>query len=385
LQLTRRSFIKGAASSLFLAGFPAYGLDENKRLGNIVVILLEGGMDGLLAIPPIGDKNLLDQRAELVPKNLINLDDFFYAHPNLKDFSSLYRSNEAALVHATAMPYVKRSHFEGQNIMESGNLIPFADKTGWLGRALDEAKIPGRALALNMPLILRGHRDVDNYYPAKLKGSSQAHSLTANILASAHQGLSKDSFKKLEKKYQIFSPDRPRNVEELAKYAGQEIAKPFGPKAAVLRVGRFDTHAKQGSNEGQHSEQILKVNNVFESLKRNLGNAWQDTIIVTLTEFGRTVSANGSEGTDHGYGSVGLLAGGLINSAYVYSDWPGLKQKNLYEERDLYATTDYRSVLAYAIEAAYKIPHDRVTEKIFYDSSIPSIAKHFNQQISKVI
>ncbi len=385
MKISRRSFIKGAASSLFFAGFPVHGITKNKAHGNIIVILLEGGMDGLLAIPPIGDMDLMDQRSELVPNNAINLDDFFYAHPNLKDFSLLFKNNQAAIVHAAAMPYVRRSHFEGQNVMESGNLTPFSDKTGWLGRALDEAKIPGRALALNMPLILRGHNDVDNYYPAKLRGSNQAHSNTANILSSAHSGLSKDSFGKLEKKYRILTPNRPRNVEELANYAGKEISNPFGPKAAVLRVGRFDTHAKQGSNEGQHSEQLLKVNNIFKILRQSLGNAWQDTIIVTLTEFGRTIRANGSEGTDHGYGSVGLLAGGLIGQSIVHSDWPGLKQKNLYEERDLYSTIDYRSVLAYAIEVAYNISHDQIVEKIFYDSSIPSIKKYLSKKNLKAI
>ena len=140
-----------------------------------------------------------------------------------------------------------------------------------------------------------------------------------------------------------------------------------------IRVSEFDTHANQGQEDGMLSKQVKLVDDVISTLKKSLGSAWSDSIIVTLTEFGRTVGQNGSKGTDHGYGSTSLLAGGLIKSAGVVTDWPGLKKRSLFEERDLMATIDMRSVCSACIEAAFGLEHDLIVDQVFFDRAIPRV------------
>ena len=374
MRLTRRNFLIGATASLTFAGWPSLG-KASRDSGNIIVILLEGGMDGLAAVPPIGDKQLNNQRDTLISNNPIRVDNFFSVHSSLSYFAELVLKGEASIVHATSLPYVKRSHFEGQNVMESGNLKPFSDTTGWLGRALDEANLNGRALSLEMPLILRGNSSVDNFYPAHLKFSRDPSPRISKILSEAHWGVTSNSFRQLASRYsQSLSPSTKRDPISLAKHAAYEMNKSHGPRAAVLRVGQFDTHANQGSDRGQHFAQLEIVDDIFRELRSSLGVAWNNTVIVTLTEFGRTVKANGSSGTDHGYGTAGLIAGGLLKGQKVIADWPGLETKNLFEERDLMVTIDYRSVLAACIEKAYDVSHERVAKNVFYDGNIERVS-----------
>ena len=157
-KLSRRDFLKASGASLFLSGIPLPGFTSDNPPGNISVIILEGGMDGLTAVPPFGDPNLEKMRSSLIPEDYLKLNSFFGLHPSLKKLSSFMATNNASIVHATSFPYKKRSHFEGQNLVEGGGLSPFSEKTGWLGRSLELAKIPGRALSLDMPLILRAYQ-----------------------------------------------------------------------------------------------------------------------------------------------------------------------------------------------------------------------------------
>ena len=373
MRLNRRNFLTGATASLTFAGWPSLS-EAAVDSGNIIVILLEGGMDGLAAVPPTGDKQFYDQRGILISNNPIKVDNFFSVHASLEYFAGLVLKGDASIIHATSLPYFRRSHFEGQNVMESGNLTPFADKTGWLGRALDEANLNGRALSLEMPLILRGNSSVDNFYPAHLKFSQKPSPRISKILADAHWGDTSNSFRQLASRYsQSFAHSTKRDPISLAKHAANEMNKSHGPRAAVLRVGEFDTHANQGSDRGQHFAQLEIVDDIFRELRTSLGKAWNNTVIVTLTEFGRTVKANGSAGTDHGYGTAGLIAGGLLKGQKVVTDWPGLETKNLFEERDLMATIDYRSVLSACIEKAYGISHQKIASQVFYDPGIARI------------
>jgi uncharacterized protein (DUF1501 family) len=172
--ISRRLFLKTIGASLALAGIPISGHTRDLPNGNIVVIILEGGMDGLAAVPPLGDPDLERHRKALMATNPISLNPFFGLHPALGGYAGMLANNEATIIHATNFPYTRRSHFEGQNVIESGNLTPFADRSGWIGRALDLAQMPGRALSIDMPLIIRGNLNNDNYYPASLVGSSTA-------------------------------------------------------------------------------------------------------------------------------------------------------------------------------------------------------------------
>ena len=374
INLTRRQFLKASGASLFLAGLPLPGFTKDKPPGTISVILLEGGMDGLAAVPPFGDQNLSKMRKNLVPENYLKLNSFFGLHPSFQYFSGLMAKNNASVVHATNFPYKKRSHFEGQNLMEGGGLLPFSETTGWLGRALDLAKIPGRSMSLDMPLILRGASENDNFFPASIRKSGSLNTELIDMISMAHAEEGANIFGKVSKKSTQEDSVVPRDPASLAKFAGKAMAKDGGPLSSVIKVDQFDTHASQGADEfGRHGERMTIVDDIMAGYKEGLGDAWDRSIILTLTEFGRTVKENGTWGTDHGWGSVGMLAGGTIKKSRVISQWPGLAERDLFEQRDLVSTIDYRSVCAACIENALGLDHDLIAEKVFFTPGLPRV------------
>ena len=374
LNLTRREFLKVSGASLFLAGLPLPGFTKDKPPGTISVIMLEGGMDGLTAVPPFGDPNLLKMRKNLTSNNFLKLNSFFGLHPSFQYFAGLMAKNNASVVHATNFPYVLRSHFEGQNLMQGGGLSPFSDTTGWLGRALDLAKVPGRSLSLDMPLVLRGMSDNDNFYPASIKSSSDLMTQLIDTISIAHQKEGSEIFKKVSKKSTQKDSIVPRNPASLAKFAGKAMSQDGGPLSSVIKVDQFDTHANQGADEnGNHGTQLTLIDDIIAGYKEGLGDAWDRSIILTLTEFGRTVLENGTGGTEHGYGSAGLLAGGAITKSRVISQWPGLAKNEQFEKRDLMSTIDYRSVCAACIEKSLGLDHDLIASKVFYTPKLPRV------------
>ena len=374
LNLTRREFLKASGASLFLAGIPLPGLTKDKPPGTISVILLEGGMDGLTAVPPFGDPNLSKMRRSLTPENYLKLNSFFGLHPSFKYFAGLMAKNNASIVHATNFPYTKRSHFEGQNLMQGGGLNPFSETSGWLGRALDLARTPGRSMSLDMPLVLRGMSDNDNFYPANIRGSSNLMTQLIDSISMSHSKEGSELFKKVSKKSTRKDSIVPRNPASLAKYAGKAMSQENGPLSSVIKVDRFDTHAMQGSDEyGRHGKQLTLIDDIIAGYKEGLGDAWDRSIILTLTEFGRTVLENGTKGTEHGYGTAGLLAGGAITKSRVISNWPGLAKNEQFEQRDLMSTIDYRSVCAACIENALGLDHDLIADKVFFTPKLPRV------------
>lgn len=375
--LTRRHFLSGTGAGLFLSGYPVHGFTKNTIEGRIVVVLLEGGMDGLLAVPPIGDDNLFKQRRALVASNPLKLNPLFGIHPNFKNFSSMLLNDEASIIHATSFPYVGRSHFEGQNVLQGGMLAPFSIKTGWLGRAMDIANIAGKAMSLETPLIIRGANDLDNFYPARIKHARLPSSETLRLIQSTHLNNAAKVIGKLTKNsMKMGFVSQARDPLSLAAEAGRAMRKKDGPRVAVVKIPQFDDHSEIGTDKGHHPELFTLVDRTFGKLKSELKEEWNNTIVLTMTEFGRTVKENGSAGTDHGYGSVGLLAGGLINRSSVVANWPGLSNKDLYEKRDLYATIDYRSICAACLEAAFGLDHDLISDRVFLDKSIPRTYGH---------
>ena len=372
--LTRREFLKVSGASLFLAGLPLPGFTKDKPPGTISVIMLEGGMDGLTAVPPFGDPNLLKMRKDLTSTNFLKLNSFFGLHPSFQYFAGLMAQNNASVVHATNFPYVLRSHFEGQNLMQGGGLSPFSETTGWLGRALDLAKTPGRSLSLDMPLLLRGSNKNDNFYPASIKSSGDLMTRLINTISMSHNQNEAEIFAKVSKKSTQKGVNIPRDPASLAKFAGKAMSQEGGPLASVIKVDQFDTHARQGAEEdGNHGVQLTVVDDIIAGLKEGLGDAWNTSIVLTLTEFGRTVEVNGSNGTEHGYGSAGLLAGGAITKSRVISQWPGLSKFEQFDKRDLMSTIDYRSVCAACIENALGLDHDLIASKVFYTPKLPRV------------
>jgi uncharacterized protein (DUF1501 family) len=373
LNLTRRDFLKTTGASLFLAGMPIPGFTKDKPPGTISVILLEGGMDGLTAIPPFGDPALLRMRKIISPENYLKLNSFFGLHPSFKALAGLFANNQASVVHAASIPYLKRSHFEGQNWMEGGGLSPFSEKTGWLGRALELANTPGRALSLDMPLVLRGHNENDNFFPSSIKNSSNLNTKLIEAISMAHAKVSADVYSKVSNKSRANISNIPRDPSSLAKYAGKVMSQDDGPLASVIRINQFDTHARQGADTGKHADRLSIIDDVIAGYREGLGSAWDRSIILTMTEFGRTVAVNGTTGTEHGYGTAGIITGGAISKSRVISQWPGLAKSDQFERRDLMATIDYWSVCAACIEKALGLDHDLIASKVFFRPKLPRV------------
>jgi uncharacterized protein (DUF1501 family) len=375
--LNRRCFLKAMPPALALSGYPVHGFTKDAVDGRIIVIMLQGGMDGLLAVPPIGDDDLYKQRKALVAANPLKLNPLFGIHPNFQNFSRMLKSNEASIIHATSFPYTGRSHFEGQNISQIGLKKAFSVDTGWLGRAMDNAKITGRAMSLDAPLLIRGALEFDNYYPASIEETSIPKKDLLELIKNTHDGTAMETFEKLSQSLIQGSDEfRARDPLSLAAKAGDAMRRNDGPRVAVLTIPEFDDHSSIGSTTGHHPDLFTLLDSVFGQLKKSLKETWNNSIVLTTTEFGRTVQENGSEGTDHGYGSVGLLAGGLIKQSSVVANWPGLSNKALFEKRDLYATIDYRSVCAACIEAAFGLDHDLIIDKVFQDKEIKRTFHH---------
>ena len=382
MKISRRDFLKTTAlTSLYFAGFgaPTYASGPKK---NLVIIMLRGGMDGLCAIPIKGDKNFEKLRSKINLERTLKLTSDFDLHPALKTFKSLWDQNLSAAVHATNIPYTGRSHFDGQNLMESGGKIPYQEKTGWLGRGMKIAGLTGNglALALPMPLLIRGVPMNNNYFPVGYKLPYPS------ILKSIQEAFIEYDEKLLSENLEIVRTRKLSNTASdkswiLATNAGTELSRPDGPRVAVFEVDGFDTHAAQGATNGAHADCLSDYDNIVRSLKSSMTkDAFDKTLILTLTEFGRTIKQNSSNGTEHGYGSAILMAGGLLKKAQVHTDWPGLKRKELFEGRDLNSTIDARSIYASAMSTVFEVDFNRIQKEVFWGDNL----KNYSDELFKV-
>jgi uncharacterized protein (DUF1501 family) len=382
MKISRRDFLKGTATSLFLAGFnlPAFATSSRKK--NLVVIMLRGGMDGLCAVPVIGDKNFEKRRKSILIEDTIKLNSDFALHPRLIGFNKCWNENTGSIVHATSIPYKQRSHFEGQNLMESGGRAPYQEKTGWVGRAMKLANLKGDGLALSlpMPLLLRGIPKNNNYFPT---WGRLPRKDTLDLLKSVYAESSEDEllqmmdFIKKRKDEQMMGGagggDRQKN-KNLARQAAKYLRKSDGPRVAVFEVNGFDTHAAQGGVDGTHTKCLVEMDEIINNLRDNLQEAYKDTIILTVTDFGRTIKQNGGNGTEHGYGTAIFMAGGLLKKSQVHTDWPGLKRKEMYEGRDLNATIDARSVYASAMSTVFDLDFKRIQKDVFWGEDLQNLS-----------
>ena len=382
MKISRRDFLKGTATSLFLAGFNLPALATTSRKKNLVVIMLRGGMDGLCAVPVIGDKNFEKRRKSILIENTIKLNSDFALHPRLIGFNKCWNENTGSIIHATSIPYKQRSHFEGQNLMESGGRVPYQEKTGWVGRAMKLANLQGDGLALSlpMPLLLRGIPKNNNYFPT---WGRLPRKDTLDLLKSVYADSSEDellqmmNFIKKRKDEQMMGGtgnwDKRKN-RNLAKQAAVYLKKSDGPRVAVFEVNGFDTHAAQGGVDGTHTKCLVEMDEIINNLRDNLQEAYKDTIILTVTEFGRTIKQNGGNGTEHGYGTAIFMAGGLLKKSQVHTDWPGLKRKEMYEGRDLNATIDARSVYASAMSTVFDLDFKRIQKDVFWGEDLQNLS-----------
>ncbi|HVY19561.1 MAG TPA: DUF1501 domain-containing protein [Bauldia sp.] len=365
--LTRRSFLQ-ASAVLSFAALPELAFGAEAGDTRLLVILLRGGIDGLTAMPPIGDPGLKGKRKHLLPDGLLKLDGFFALHPAFQQIHDAYQSNQALLVHGISFPYTGRSHFEGQDIMETGVLNPFSSRTGWLGRALDVSGQRSIGMALPVPLILRGKNPADSQYPTWISNPPDSIYQKLAPLWAADPDTAPYSAQLATKVAAGLGEDATMDIgitvdlRVLALQAARKLAKPDGPRVAVIDDVGFDTHAQETELLVPKMQEVDQAIGIF---RNGVGeDVWKKTLVVTVTEFGRTAAENGSFGTDHGWGSCAFVVGGALKKGGIVADWPGLTLANLYEGRDLKATIDARSLYAAIVTAALGVDPDLVQKDV---------------------
>ena len=372
--ISRREFIAGVGS-LTLVGSPLFNARAaGLKKRNLVVIMLRGGMDGLTAVQP-RDSLVKKTRPDILVTGTKKLNSDFNLHPRLETFLDCWNEKTASIFHATSIPYTGRSHFDGQNLMETGAHIPYAEKTGWLGRGMAAAELHGLAASLPMPLLLRGSEGLDNYYPTwmRLPRSDQMEKIQASYTAGSE--LAETMMRIQQRPASMLREAGSNKAHELARIAAHELAREDGPRVAVFDLEGFDTHAAQGGTDGEHGEKLHDYDRVLRVLKRELGDVYQDSLILTLTEFGRKFEQNGGYGTEHGYGTAVLMAGGLVRGGKVHADWPGLKKKDLFEGQDLNATIDARAIYCAAMAACFDVDFAHLRKHAFYNDDLPDLTE----------
>ncbi|MBO0756953.1 MAG: DUF1501 domain-containing protein [Bradyrhizobiaceae bacterium] len=373
--LSRRDVLLGSSTLFAWAHLPKLARAEG-RDPRFLAIVLRGALDGLAAVAPVGDPDWVDLRGDnaltldgKVPA--LRLNDFFALNPAMPNLHHMFTANEAIVVHSAATSYRERSHFDGQDVLESGVEKPGASDSGWLNRLLvglaPEGRIStnaGRAFAVGpvTPLIARGPAPILSWAPPRvLPASEDTIARLLELYRHTDPGFARileDRVKltamATEGRMQQMPPGQnagPLIARQRAYFAeamgaaAKFLAQPDGPRVGALALDGWDTHSNEGIGTGQLAQLLGALDAGLGAAKDNMGTAWRETVVVLVTEFGRTARINGTAGTDHGTATVMLLAGGALKGGRVIADWPGLKPTDLLENRDLKPTIDVRAVL----------------------------------------
>ena len=365
----------------FLAtqSFAATERDLSKK--KFVFIICRGGMDGLTVSPPVGDPGYAALRGQIALKDdAPRLDSTFALHPALAATYAMAKAGEARIVPAVATPDRARSHFEAQDVLESGVAKVYGASSGWLNRTVESLakvrKVSALSVGPTTPLVLRGKAPFASWSPGKvvdasarlptllqdlykddpLLGPALARGLATETMAQeAMTGVAQMSSADAAATPSAMAQGGPaavqayqRQGEAAARKLGETLAgfmrEPGGPQIAALSLDGFDTHANEGAAQGQLATRLAYLDAVLDGLHRGLGPEWKDTVVVVATEFGRTARVNGTGGTDHGTASTALLLGGALKAGGIVGDWPTLKESALFEDRDLAPTLDMRGL-----------------------------------------
>ncbi|WP_426957893.1 DUF1501 domain-containing protein [Muricoccus radiodurans] len=377
-RIGRRGLLLGLAAGATLGGARlALGTGTGGE-ARLVVVILRGALDGLAAVQPYGEPDLAELRGPLIlPEpgqdgGVLDLGGFFGLHPRLARLHAMFAAGEALPIHAVAGPVRTRSHFEAQDLLESGAEQRLT--SGWLNRALaglpesggrDGGVRAGFAIGPSLPLLLRGPEPVGMYAPAgaarpeadlyhRLLELNHADPVIGPALA---EGLRARGFTGGV----VPQAEQRNGFVELASAAGRLMAVPDGPRIAALEMGGWDTHQAQPN---RLAGVLGQLDNGLDALRVRLGTAWERTAVLVMTEFGRTVRVNGSDGTDHGTGTAAFLLGGAVAGGRVLADWPGLAPSRLFEGRDLRPTLDLRAVAKGLLRDHLGLP-DAALERAF--------------------
>ncbi len=390
MPISRRVFLKnGALAVVGTSAIPSFltrsvlaqASSASAQRKKLVVIFQRGAADGLNVVVPYGESNYYAVRPTIaIQKNqVIDLDGFFGLHPSLQPLKPLWDQQHLAIVHASGSPDTTRSHFDAQDYMESGTPGVKLTQDGWLNRALQSEDISRKrqesafravALGAQLPRTLQGKipaialGNIQDFSVGGRNGnpmvSDSFQSMYASSVNTVLHGTGQETFEAVR---MLKSTDPARYIPAAnadypkspfgnsMKQIAQLLKADLGVEAAFADIGGWDTHQNQGAANGQLANRLRDFAQGLNAFWVDMGNQAEDIVLVTMSEFGRTVHQNGTAGTDHGHANVMFILGGSVKGGRIYGKWPGLAQEQLYEGRDLAITTDFRQVLG---EASYK-------------------------------
>jgi uncharacterized protein (DUF1501 family) len=370
MSLDRRAFLGAAA----LLAAPRVLFAQAATERRFIFIIQRGAADGLNTVIPYAEPAYASLRGALAidAADALKLDGTFALHPSLVKMRELYAGGQASFFHAVASPYRDRSHFDGQNVLETGGTAPYQVKDGWMNRLvglLPRASKEAIAFSPAIPLALRGAVEVASYAPSALPqasddllarvehmyaGDAQLLALWSSALEA--RGMAGDA-----------GPGgRRQDPATLGRMAAGFLARADGPRIAMIETSGWDTHSGQAA---RLANQLKGLDGMIAGLQEGLGPVWSQTVILVATEFGRTVAANGTGGTDHGTGAVAMLAGGAVQGGRIVADWPGLAPANLFEGRDLKPTLALDSLVNAVCAESFSVEPERLARVLFPNSA----------------
>jgi uncharacterized protein (DUF1501 family) len=366
VNMNRRTFVRNMCyGGLATFALPRITFAQVRHSGRLVFVLLRGGFDGLAAVVPYGDARYESLRGSLAfqPTELVELDDLFGLAPGLAPLRDVWQNDELVVLHAMAIPFRTRSHFDGQAILETGLDRPVGSSDGWLNRLLQTmpGKRSGIAIAAGLPRSMSGSFDVQTWSPVQLGVVDDEYLDRLGSLYRADSILHGRFEAALQQKEMVGEePSAGRNarrggITPMMRAAARIMRQADGPNIAAMEFSGWDTHANQGLAGGALDRLLGQLAEGVMEFRTEMGPAWTSTTIVVMTEFGRTARPNGTRGTDHGTAGAGFIIGPTVKRSAVFSDWPGLSDGALFEGRDLKPTLDTRAVLKAAIAGTFDL------------------------------
>lgn len=375
MNMERRSFLgTGSLLAASLLAAPRVLFAQAATERRFIFIIQRGGADGLHTVIPYAEPAYASLRGALAvdPASALKLDATFALHPTLTELHRLYAAGQASFFHAVASPYRDRSHFDGQNVLETGGSAPYQLKDGWMNRLAGMLPRRGKeAIAFSpaVPMALRGAHEVASYAPSNLPQPNEDLMLRVDQLYARDAQLHALWSSALEARGMaggMRGGANRRDASALGRMAAGFLASAAGPRLAMIETAGWDTHSAQ--NE-RLPNQLRALDLLIGGLREGLGATWDNTVIVVATEFGRTVAVNGTRGTDHGTAAVAMLVGGAVQGGRVLADWPGLAPADLFEQRDLKPTLALDALIASACAEAFRLEPERTALVLFPDSA----------------
>ncbi len=364
--MNRREFLVSMCyGGIATFALPRVTFAEVRQGGRLVFVLLRGGFDGLAAVVPHGDSGYESLRGSLAfeTSDLLELTDLFGLAPGLAPMREAWQQGELLVLHAMAIPYRTRSHFDGQAILETGLDRPVGSSDGWLNRLLQlmSGKRSGIAIAAGMPRSLSGPFDVQTWSPAQL-GTVDDQYLERLATLYRTDSLLQGRFEAALQQQELVGEEpmaargaRRGGITPIMRATARILRADDGPNIAAMEFSGWDTHANQGLAGGALDRLLGQFAEGLMVLRTDMGPAWTNTTVVVMTEFGRTARPNGTRGTDHGTAGAGFVMGSRVARSAVFCDWPGLNDGSLFEGRDLRPTLDTRAVLKAVIAGTFDL------------------------------